>query len=167
MPGSRGSCVFFPAPVRDKLGGRATRLAGVGGWYTIGLAAGLGAALGVLAASLLAATRLGLPGAMLVGAVAGGAVALAFGDWPEVVGGVLGGALAAAGAAPVARGALARGGTRAGTTLLLGLGALVLAALAFVPVLGYVEPVAAAALGVRLRRRAGERYAGLRILARD
>jgi hypothetical protein len=139
----------------------------VGGWYTIGLAAGLGAALGVLAAALVAATRAGVPGAALLWAVGGGLVALIFGDWPEVVAGVLGGALAALGAGPVARGTLARGGTRGGTALLLGLAAVVLAALAFVPVVGYVEPVAVAVLGVRLRRRAGERYAGLRILARD
>jgi hypothetical protein len=139
----------------------------VGGWYTIGLAAGLGAGLGVLAAALLAGTRAGVPGAALLAAAAGAALALAFGDWPEAVAGGLGGALAAAGAAPIARGALARGGTRAGTTLLVGAGAVVLAALAFVPILGYLEPVLVAGLGVRLRRRAGQTYAGLRILARD
>jgi hypothetical protein len=139
----------------------------MGGWYTIGLAAGLGAALGVLAAALLAATRAGLPGAAVLGALAGGALAVAFGDWPEAVAGAVGGALAAAGAAPIARGTLARGGTRGGTAALLGLGAVVLAALAFVPVVGYLEPIVVAVLGVRLRRRAGERYAGLRILARD
>ena len=139
----------------------------MGGWYTIGLAAGLGAAVGVLAAALLAGTRAGLPGATLLGALAGGALALVFGEWPEVVAGALGAALTAAGMAPVARGALARGGTRGGTTVFLGLAALVLAALAFVPVLGYVEPLLAVGLGARLRRRAGSRYAGLRILARD
>jgi hypothetical protein len=139
----------------------------MGGWYTIGLAAGHGAALGVLAAALLAWTRAGLPGAVVLGALAGGALTLVFGGWPEVLAGTVGGALAAAGAAPVARGALARGGTRGGTILLLGLGAAALAALAFVPVLGYLEPVAVAVLGVRVRRRAGQRYAGLRILARD
>jgi hypothetical protein len=139
----------------------------VGGWYTVGLAAGLGAGLGVLAAALLAATRAAVPGAVVVGAVAGGLVALIFGDWPEAVAGAVGGALAGAGAAQVARGTLARGGTRTGTALLLGVSAVVLAGLAFVPFVGYVEPVVVAVLGVRLRRRAGERYAGLRILARD
>jgi hypothetical protein len=139
----------------------------VGGWYTIGLAAGLGAALGVLAAVLLAGTRAGLPGAALLAAAAGAAVALAFGDWPETLAGGLGGLLGAAGAVPIARGALARGGTRAGTALFVGAGAVVLAALAFVPILGYVEPLAVAGLGVRLRRRAGQTYAGLRILAKD
>jgi hypothetical protein len=139
----------------------------VGGWYTIGLAAGLGAALGVLAVALLAGTRAGLPGAALLAAAAGAAVALVFGDWPEAVAGGLAGVLAAAGAAPIARGALARGGTRAGTALFVGAGAVVLAALAFVPIVGYVEPLAVAGLGARLRRRAGQTYAGLRILAKD
>ena len=41
------------------------------------------------------------------------------------------------------------------------------ALLAFVPGLGYVEALAAPFLGRRLGQRAGERYAGLRILARD
>jgi hypothetical protein len=139
----------------------------VGGWYTIGLAAGLGAALGVLAAALLAWTRVGLPGAALLAAAAGAGVALAFGDWPEAVAGGLGGVLSAAGAAPIARGALARGGTRTGTAVFLGGGAFGLAALAFVPVVGYLEPLAVAGLGARLRRRSGQTYAGLRILAKD
>ena len=51
--------------------------------------------------------------------------------------------------------------------LLVGGAAVVLAALAFVPVLGYVEAVALPAFGARLRARAGRRYAGLRSLARD
>jgi hypothetical protein len=41
------------------------------------------------------------------------------------------------------------------------------AALALVPALGYVEAVGVPLLGLRLRRRSGGRYAGLRILARD
>jgi len=44
---------------------------------------------------------------------------------------------------------------------------LAVAALAFVPALGYVEALLAPRLGERLRRRASGRYAGLRILARD
>jgi hypothetical protein len=40
-------------------------------------------------------------------------------------------------------------------------------ALAFVPALGYLLAVAAPAAGVRLGRRAGSRYAGLRVLAKD
>jgi hypothetical protein len=41
------------------------------------------------------------------------------------------------------------------------------ATLAFVPGGGYLEALAAPFLGRRLTRRAGERYAGLRILAKD
>ena len=40
------------------------------------------------------------------------------------------------------------------------------AALAFVPVLGYLTAVALPGLAARLRRRAPERYAGLRTLAK-
>ena len=45
--------------------------------------------------------------------------------------------------------------------------AIVVAALALIPGVGYLEALALPALGARLRRRGGERYAGLRILARD
>ena len=41
------------------------------------------------------------------------------------------------------------------------------AALAFLPFIGYAEAVLAPFVGIRLRRRANERYAGLRILAKD
>jgi hypothetical protein len=64
-------------------------------------------------------------------------------------------------------GTLRRGGTRGGTAALLAAVALVGAALAFVPAVGYLEAVAVLALGLRLRRRAPERHAGLRSLARD
>jgi hypothetical protein len=138
----------------------------MGGWYTVGLAAGLGAAAGVLAAALLAPTRVGVPGAAILGGLGGLALAFLVGDWPELVAGALGGVLAGLGAAPVARGTLARGGTRGGTLFLLGSIAVGLAGLAFVPFAGYVAP-AVLVLGARVRRRAGERYAGLRILARD
>jgi hypothetical protein len=139
----------------------------VGGWYTIGLAAGLGGSLGVLLAGLAGARRGGMPVATLLALLSGAGVALAFGDWPEAVAGALGGALAAAGATPLVAGALARGGTRVATAVLVAGVAVVLAALAFVPILGYLEPPAVAVLGARLRRRAGRTFAGLRILARD
>ncbi|MBA2614194.1 MAG: hypothetical protein H0U90_00195 [Actinobacteria bacterium] len=45
--------------------------------------------------------------------------------------------------------------------------ALALALLALVPVVGYLEALAAPLLGERLRRRASGRFAGLRILAKD
>lgn len=42
-----------------------------------------------------------------------------------------------------------------------------LTVLAIVPVLGYLEAIAAPPVGRRLGRRAGSRYAGLRVLAKD
>ncbi|HEY4413638.1 MAG TPA: hypothetical protein VGN06_11620, partial [Gaiellaceae bacterium] len=79
----------------------------------------------------------------------------------------LGGLAGAFGAAQIARGALRRGGTRGGTATLVALGALAVAGLAWVPVLGYLEALALPVLAARLRRRAPERYAGLRTLAKD
>ena len=51
--------------------------------------------------------------------------------------------------------------------ILVGLVALVGAALAFVPVVGYLEAAAVPILGARLRRRSPDTHAGLRTLARD
>jgi hypothetical protein len=65
------------------------------------------------------------------------------------------------------RGTLRRGGTATGTAALVGAGGLVAATFALIPGVGYAEVVALPLLAVRLRRRAGERHAGLRILARD
>ncbi|MGI8421828.1 MAG: hypothetical protein ACR2MU_06170, partial [Gaiellaceae bacterium] len=122
---------------------------------------------GTLLAALLAVTRAGLYAA-LAGAVAVGVVVgFVFFNWDEAIGGAFGGLAGAIGAAPIVRGTLRRGGTRGGTAALLGLGALALAALAFVPVLGYLEALAVPAFAARLRRRSPERYAGLRSLARD
>jgi hypothetical protein len=136
-------------------------------WYTIGLWVGLGVAVGVLLVGLLGATRIGLAAAVLGAALAGGAVGYAVGDLGEAIGGALGGLAGSAGSAQVVRGALRRGGTWGGTALLVGAAAIGLAAIALIPVLGYLEALAVPALGARLRRRGGERYAGLRILARD
>lgn len=135
----------------------------MGAWYWIGVCAGLGAALGVLALALLRDARVAIPLAALIG----GALGWALEDWTGVIAGAVGAALGALGSSPTLRGALARGGTRAGTALLVGVAALVLAALSFVPVLGYLIALALPVLGLRLRRRQGERHAGLRILARD
>jgi hypothetical protein len=135
----------------------------MGSWYTIGLLAGLGVAVGVLAAGLfprLAAAALG------AAAVAVG-IGFARFDWDEAVAGAAGGLLGAVGATIIVTGALRRGGTRGGTAVLVGLAAVVTAGLAFVPVLGYLEAVVLPALALRMRRREPERYAGLRTLARD
>jgi hypothetical protein len=93
-------------------------------------------------------------------------IGFAFGQWDEAAGGFVGAACGALGALPLVGGALRRGGTRGGTLTLLSGAALVGAALAFVPVVGYLEAAAALALGARLRRRAPDRHAGLRTLAK-
>ena len=135
----------------------------VGTWYWIGASAGLGAALGVLAVGVLRDLRVALPVALVAAAAVGWLLA----ELAGAVAGGIGGVLGTVGAAPTVHGALARGGTRGGTALLVAVGALVLAALSFVPVLGYLVALAVPVLGLRARRRAGERHAGLRILARD
>jgi hypothetical protein len=135
----------------------------MGAWYTIGILAGLGAAFGILAAGIVPRLVVTAVAAVVAGALVGYFV---FG-WPEAIAGAVGGVLGSLGATPVVAGALRRGGTRGGIALLVGLAALVAAALAFVPVVGYLEAAVLPALGRRLRRREPERHAGLRTLARD
>jgi len=140
----------------------------MGGWYWIGVCAGLGAAAGVLLAAIAGRALV----AAVLAAAAGIGIGFAVhdwqsGGWADVAIGAAGGLLGGFGAATVVRGALGRGGTRGGTGLLVGGAALLAAGLAFVPVLGYVEALALPAVAARLRRRSPERYAGLRTLARD
>jgi len=140
----------------------------MGGWYWIGVAAGLGAALGVGIAG--GVRRLLLTVALAAAAGAGAGVAVDLwqpGGVGDIVGAVLGGALGALGATQIVQGALRRGGTRGGTAVLVAGAAVVAAGLAWVPVVGYLEALALPALAARLRRRSPERYAGLRTLARD
>jgi len=139
----------------------------MGDWYTIGLALGLGIALGTLFAGLLSATPLGRAAAVALAAAAGALAGVLVDDWAQLVAGAAGGAVGAAGAVIVVAGALRRGGTRAGLALIVGAIALGLAALAFVPVVGYLEAVVLPFLALRLRRTQAERYAGLRTLAKD
>jgi hypothetical protein len=139
----------------------------MGSWYWIGVTAGLGVAIGVLLVGLLAGIRAAVGLALLLAVGAGLLVGLALGEWGEAAGGIAGGALGTLGAAQVATGTLRRGGTRLGTAALFAGAAVVLAALAWIPVAGYLEAALVPALGARLRRRAPERYAGLRTLARD
>jgi hypothetical protein len=135
----------------------------VGAWYTIGIFAGIGAALGVACTAVLVRLEL----ALLVSAALAAILGYAFSGWEEVVAGAVGAVLGTLGAAPVVAGTLRRGGTRGGTAAILLGAAVVIAALAFVPVLGYVEAVAIPIVGLRLRRRAPDRHAGLRTLAKD
>ena len=136
-------------------------------WYRIGLALGLGVGIGAIVAGILAPTRAGIVGAVVVAAAIGAAVGLAIQNWDEILACAIGAAAGAAGAGMLVRGALAGGGTRGGTALLVGAAGIVLAALAFVPVLGYLTAVGVPVLGARLRRGESSRYAGLRILAKD
>src|SRR3954447_19371222 len=140
-----------------------TTLDPMGDWYTIGILVGLGASIGVATVAALART---LP-ALVVAAVVAVAIGLLVGEWDEAVGGLVGAACGTLSAGPIVTGALRRGGTRGGTAVLLGLVSLVGAALAFVPVLGYLEALAVPLLGARLRRRSPDRHAGLRVLSRD
>jgi hypothetical protein len=135
----------------------------VGDWYTVGILVGLGAALGIAAAAILGRVL----AALVVAAVIAVAIGLALWQWDEAVGGLVGAACGSVGAAPLVAGTLRRGGTRGGTALLVSLAALVVAGLAFVPVVGYLEALAVPVLGARLRRRAPDTHAGLRSLARD
>lgn len=138
----------------------------MGSWYSTGLVLGLSVGAGVIAAGALARTLRGIFGGGIVVAVIGIVLGLiAGGALPPVAGG-LGGALGMLGAAQVVRGALRRGGTATGTAALVGIAGLVIAALALVPVVGYVEGIVVPLLGLRVRRRAAERYAGLRTLAK-
>jgi len=139
----------------------------VGDWYTIGTALGLGIAFGVLFAGLLAATRLGRIAAVLLATAAGAVAGVLIEDWTELVAGGLAGLVGAAAAVVIVAGALRRGGTRLGIALIVGVSAIGLAALAFVPVMGYLEAIGLPALAARLRRTQAERYAGLRSLAKD
>lgn len=143
----------------------------VGDWYPIGVAVGAGVALGVLAAGLLARSRAAALLAALAGAVAGAAAGLVVArwlgdDWVGPVAGALGGLAGGGSAAVVAAGALRRGATPGGTALLLAGAALAVAALALVPVVGYAEALAAPIAAARARRKAPERHAGLRSLAK-
>jgi hypothetical protein len=135
----------------------------MGDWYTIGILVGLGTAIGVASTGAL---RRVVPGAAIA-VVVSAAIGFLVWRWEQAVGGAVGAICGSIGCAPLVSGTLRRGGTRGGTATLLGLAALVGAALAFVPVVGYLEAVAVPALGLRLRRRAPDRHAGLRSLARD
>jgi hypothetical protein len=138
----------------------------VGDWYSIGVFAGLGVALGVAAAGALGGRRFALAAPLLAAAI-GVALGIAFADAPQAAAAGVGGILGGVGALELVRGALGRGGTPLATALLVLVAAVVVAGLAFVPVVGYIELVAVPALGMRVRKRAGKRYAGLRTLARD
>jgi hypothetical protein len=140
----------------------------MGGWYWIGVSVGLGAAAGVLVAGFAARVILA---AVVIAAAIGVGLGYAIdawqpGSWGDLVGGASGGLAGALGATQIVRGALRRGGTAGATAALVAGAALAAAGLAWIPVVGYLEALALPVLAARFRRRAPERYAGLRTLAK-
>jgi hypothetical protein len=135
-------------------------------WYSVGVFAGLGVAVGIAVVGLLGGRRIRLLAPLFAAAI-GVALGVALADVEEAVAGGIGGLLGAVGSAQLVSGALVRGGTRAATALFVLLGAVVVAVLALIPGVGYLEAIVVPALGLRLRRREGKRYAGLRTLAKD
>jgi hypothetical protein len=134
--------------------------------YRIGLSAGAGTAIGLVAAGLVARLPRGAAGAAFLAALLAGVLGWIVFGWAEAVAGVVGGTLGGAGAATLVRGSLRRGGTPAGTATIFALAGVVMFLVALIPVAGYLEAIALPVVAARARRRAGEKYAGLRTLAR-
>ena len=103
----------------------------------------------------------------LLAALAGAALGYALQGWAEAIAGGIGGVIGALAAAFLVAGTLGRGGTRGGTAALVVGSGVVLAGLALIPVVGYLEAAAVPLLTARARRRRPDRHAGLRTLARD
>ena len=121
-------------------------------WYFVGVAVGLGVTAGIPGLPREQGREFAV-GVATVVAVAAGFIAALVTLW-AVLGTLLGLAIGvfsfrrlAAAAIPAAT--------------------LAAAVLALVPFFGYLEALAAPLVGARLRRRADQRYAGLRILAKD
>jgi uncharacterized membrane protein YjgN (DUF898 family) len=138
----------------------------MGDWYDIGITLGIGLGAGIAFAGVLAGLRFGfastLLGSIVVGVVAGYLVD----HWIGVGGGMAGALIGSISAATIVRGAGKRGATVGGTALLLIGVAIVVALLALIPVVGYIEAVVIPALAARRARRSPEKYAGLRSLAK-
>jgi hypothetical protein len=134
--------------------------------WVIGISAGAGAALGVAVAGLLARSQRAPVAAAVLALAAAAVLAWLVFDWKAAIAGGAGGLLGGFGAGVFGRGAVRRGGTAAGTAVLLVVAAVVAFALALIPVVGFLEAIAIPALALRARQRAGEKYAGLRSLAK-
>jgi hypothetical protein len=120
----------------------------------------------VILSALLGANVPGLALAALGGAAAGAVVGLLVGESAESIAGGIGGAIGALSAAVLVLGARRRGATRFGLAALLGVGGIVLALAALIPVLGYLEATLVPVVAARMRTRQAQRFAGLRTLAK-
>ena len=138
----------------------------MGDWYTLGIAVGVGVAAGVGLAGVLAARRGGPVAATVIALGVGAAAGYLIEGWIGLPGGSVGALVGAISAAVVVRGAMRRGAMPFGTALLLGAAALVLAAVALVPVAGYLIALLVPGAAARRARQDGERFAGLRTLAK-
>ncbi len=138
----------------------------MGNWYTLGLSLGLGVALGVVVSGILGANVVGVGLGAVMGAALGVGIGLLVGESEEAAACALGVVIGSLSAAVAVRGALRRGATRFGTGAYLSALGIVLALLAFVPVLGYVVAAAVPVAAVRMRGRQAARFAGLRTLAK-
>ena len=134
--------------------------------WIVGISAGAGTAIGVAAAGFLASFTRAPVLAAVVGLVVGGVLAWQVFDWKAGIAAVIAGVLGGFGAGTFARGALTRGATAGGIAVLLFFAALGLFALGLIPIVGFLEAVAIPVFAARTRRRAGEKYAGLRTLAK-
>jgi hypothetical protein len=143
-----------------------SRLAAMGAWYTIGLSLGLGLGLGIVLSGILGANAVGLVAALIAGAGVGALIGLGIGDAGEAIAGAIGGFLGALSAAAVVHGALRRGATRLGLAAFVAMGGLVVALLALIPAVGYLEAAVLPILAARMRGRQAARFAGLRTLAK-
>jgi hypothetical protein len=126
-------------------------LDGLFDWYWVGVALGLGVAAGIPGPRRESGRLFGA--FVLVAAAVAGVIAAVVTGWAAIAA-LVGVAIGVFSFRHLARAAVPAA-------------ALVLAALAFVPALGYVIALLAPLVGERLRRRAAGRYAGLRILAKD
>lgn len=138
----------------------------MGQWYEIGITIGLGVAAGIAFAGVLGGLRFGFATTLLGAAVVGVAAGLLVNGTVGVVGGVVGAVIGAVSAASIVRGANRRGATLGGTAFLLVGAAIVVGVLALIPVIGYLEAVLMPVVAARRARRAPEKYAGLRSLAK-
>jgi hypothetical protein len=163
--------IAIPRPSKRETPSRGgngpSTLASVGLWYWLGLAFGLGVALGIVFAAALAQLRAGIVVACTGAAAAGFAIGFVWLGLAAAAAFAVGGVIGAFAAGELYRATLARGGARAASALLLVLSGFAIGALALAPAFGYIEGALVLVIGSRLRRRSGKRYAGLRVLARD